>query len=131
MVYKASNEITWEPFNPRLQYKRKKYNDELCTAMVSMIHTSGPLTEVLDDITSINAAEYIKERYSDCEFALDVRIFKLHQQQDAEMKKQIKKEFNNDPHSTHFTTKMVEGVDLIHTQDKILVPSTLKSCVLD
>ena len=47
------------------------------------------------------------------------------------MQKQIRKEFNNDPHSTRFTTKMVEGVDLVHTQDKILVPSTLKMRVLD
>ena len=76
-----------------------------------MIYTSGPLDEISDDITSIDAADYIKERYSDCEFALDVRMFKLHQQQDAEMQKQIRKEFNNDPHSTRFTNKMVEGVD--------------------
>ena len=60
--------------------------------MVSMIYTSGPLDEVSDDITNINAVEYIKEQYSDCEFALDVRMFKLHQQQDTEMQKQIKKE---------------------------------------
>ena len=40
-------------------------------------------------------------------------------------------EIKMDPHSTQYTTKEVEDVNLIHTNKEILVLTTLKISVID
>ena len=39
--------------------------------MVTMNYTNSAINEVSDEITVIDAAELISERYNDCEFVLD------------------------------------------------------------
>ena len=82
----------------------------MCKAMVNKIYTSSPLDKISDDITSLDAAEYINNQHNDYGFALDVRMFKQHQHQDKELQKQIVMELKKDPYSTQYTTKEVEGI---------------------
>lgn len=75
----------------------------------------------LDDkvVNHNDAKAFIDEKFMDCEFPLDVQMFKIHQQQDEKLKKQIKKESKTNP---YFTRKSVEGVELIHAGNRIFVP---------
>ena len=41
MVFKASDELNWEPLNPRLTYKHNRENNKLCKNMVAMDYTSS------------------------------------------------------------------------------------------
>ena len=77
------------------------------------------------------AAGFINALYNDYEFALEVRILNKHQQQDIEMQKQISLEHKNDPHSTQYTTKEVEGGNIIRKNNRILVPTTLRMQGMD
>ena len=82
--------------------------------------TSSPTEEILDDITALDASEFIDARFDNCEFALDVRMFEKHQQQDKVLQLQIKEELKKHPNGTLYTTKEVEGVYLIHKNNKII-----------
>ena len=57
--------------------------------MVAMNYTSSAIDKVSDEITAMDAAELISERYSNCEFAIDVNIFHYHQDKDKEILTQI------------------------------------------
>ena len=72
MVFKENNEVNWEPPNPRMTYQRNRANDQLCKNMVAMNYSSSVDNKISDEITPIVAAEFISERYSDYEFALDI-----------------------------------------------------------
>ena len=73
MVQKATNRIEWESPNHQLQYNRKKENNELYKAIVTM---NCQFDEIFSNITNIDNIEYINEQYKNyCEFALDVRNF--------------------------------------------------------
>ena len=73
-----------------------------------MNYTSSAVDKVSNEITAMDAAELISERYSDCEFALNVNMFHYHQDKDKVMLKQIPKEIKKNPNSTLYTTKEVE-----------------------
>ena len=61
MVFKASNELNWEPPNPRLTYQRNKANNQICKNIVAMSYPSSTNDEISDEKTAINAAELISE----------------------------------------------------------------------
>ena len=78
--------------------------------MATMNLYRSPTDEMSDVITDIDATKFIGEQYNDCEFAFDGKMFKQHQQQDAEMHKQIEKELKQHPNSTKYTIKEVGGL---------------------
>ena len=53
------------------------------------------------------AKVFVDEKFMDCEFPLGIRMFKIHQQWNEKLQKQIKRESNINP---YFTKKNVEGV---------------------
>jgi hypothetical protein len=62
-------------------------------------------------------------------FALDVKMIQEHQQNDKYVRGQAKLALNNQ--TTLINLKDVEGVELVHKNNKILVPETLKERVID
>ena len=54
-------------------------------------------------------------------------MFKKHQDNDKELQKRITKAKN----TNYFTTKIVEGVELVHHENRIYVPETLRERVLN
>ena len=58
-------------------------------------------------------------------------MFEKHQQQDKVLQILIKEELNKHPNGTLYTTKEVEGVYLIHKNNKIIVPQTLQERVME
>ena len=114
MIFKASDELNWEPPNPHLTYEHNKENDQLCKTMVAMNYTSSAIDEEPNEVTAIDAAKLISERHSYCEFTLNINTFNYCQQKFKEIQTQIEKEIKKKSNSTLYTTKEVEGVDLIH-----------------
>ena len=102
-----------------------------CKNLVEMNMNSSPTEEISDKITALDAAEFIDAQFSNCEFALDVRMFNEHQQEDDVLQDTIKNELNRHPETTLYTTKEVEGVYLLHKNNKIIVPSTLQARVME
>ena len=85
MVYKASNTVDRGHPNYQMTYIDRKYiknkaNNEFCKALVAMNIASSPTDEISDDITALDASEFIEAQYDNCQFALDVRMFEKHQQ---------------------------------------------------
>ena len=62
-----------------LDLPTQQENNKLCKNMVAINYTSSAIDKVSDEITTMNAAELISEKYSDCEFALNVNMFHYHQ----------------------------------------------------
>ena len=62
------------------KYIKNKANNEFCKALVAMNIASSPTDEISDDITALDASEFIEAQYDNCQFALDVRMFEKHQQ---------------------------------------------------
>ena len=54
-----------------------------------------------------------------------------HQQQDKALQTIVKKELEQHPNGTKYTTKEVEGVYLIHENNKIIVPPILQERVME
>ena len=84
----------------------------------------------LDDkiVNHDDAKVFINEKYMDCEFQLDVRMFKIHQQRDEKRQKQIKRESKTNP---YFTRKSVERVELIHAGNRNFVLQSLRERVMN
>ena len=61
MVHTASEEINWGTPNSRLVYNKNKANNKLYKAMVAMNFSSSPTDEISDDITDVDAAEFISD----------------------------------------------------------------------
>ena len=78
--------------------------------------------------TMSDATSYIADAYN-YEFALDVRMFQEHQKKDKRIIKQAELALNNK--TSIISLKEVEGVDLVHKNNKIIVPDTLKDRVMD
>ena len=58
-------------------------------------------------------------------------MFEQHQKQDKVLQTIVNEELEKHLNGTTYTTKEVEGVYLIHMNNKILVPATLQERVLD
>ena len=93
--------------------------------------TSSPTEDIADEITALNASEFIDTRFDNCKFVLDVRMFDKHQQQDEVLHNTIKEELKRHPNGTLYTTKEVGGVYLIHKNNKIIEPPTLQERVME
>ena len=81
-----------------------------------------------DAVNHNDTRAFIDENYADCEFPLDVRMFKGHQRRDEKLQKQIKKDSKTKP---YFTTKAVEGIELIHGGNRIFVPPSRREQVMN
>ena len=114
-----------------MTYVRNKANNNFCKSLVAMNMTSSPTEEISDEITALDIVELIDARFNNCEFAFDVRIFEQHQQQDKVLQTIVNKELERHPNGTKYTTKEVEGVYLIHENNKIIVPTTLQERVME
>ena len=79
MVYKASDTVDWGHPNRRMTYVRNKANNNFCKALVAMNMTSSPTEEISDEITALDASEFIDACFDNCEFTLDVRMFEQYQ----------------------------------------------------
>lgn len=142
MKHNKFDEVSWEPVKPRMKYadrngcKRQKLSDgateakearrqmELCKAMNEMAFEAGEFDE--EDITPLDAMKHIDEKYKECEFEQDVRMFHYHQGKDEELAQRVAKD-----KAGAFSLKKVEGVLLLHENSKIVVPTTLKERVMD
>ena len=93
--------------------------------------SSSQTEEISDEITAFDASEFIDTTFDNCEFALNVRMFEQHQKQDKALQTKVNKELEKHLNGNTYTTKEVEGVYLIHENDKILVPATLQQRVLE
>ena len=93
--------------------------------------TSSPTEEISDEIRALDTSEFIDARFDNCEFALDVCMFNKHQQEDNELQNTVKNELKRHPEGTLYTTKEVEGVYLLHKNNKIIVPPTLQERVME
>ena len=82
--------------------------------------------EILNTVS--DATAYIADAY-DYEFALDVKLIQKHQQSDRKVRGQAKLALNKQ--ITLISLKDAEGVELVHKNNKILVPETLKERVMD
>ena len=63
-----------------------------CKNLVEMNMNSSPTEEISDEITALDAAEFIDAQFDNCKFALDVRMFNKHQQKDDVLQDTIKNE---------------------------------------
>ena len=80
MRTKLEDTMMWERTKPRLQYVKERANLMLCKRMVRMEHSLGMFDEGKEPITAQDALQYIDEKYAECDFPLDVRMFRHHQQ---------------------------------------------------
>ena len=131
MVYKASDTVDWGHPNRRMTVVRNKANNNFCKVLVAMNMTNSPTKEISDEITALDASEFNDACFDNCEFTHDVRIFEQHQQQDKVLQTIVNKELERHPNGTKYTTKEVEGVYLIHENNKIIVPTTLQERVME
>ena len=84
MVYNASDTADWGHLNRRMTYITNKANNNFCKSLVAMNMASSPTKEISDEITALDAAEFIDACFDNCEFALDVRMFEHHLDLDQE-----------------------------------------------
>ena len=73
MVYKASDTVDWGHPNRRMTYVRNKANNNFCKALLAMNMTSSLTEEISNEITSLDASEFIDTCFNNCEFALGVQ----------------------------------------------------------
>ena len=131
MVRKVSDKVNWGHPHQRMTYVKNRANANFCKNLVKMNMRSSDNEEISDEITALDASEFIDATFDNCEFALDVRMFDQHQKQDKTLQTKVNKELEKHPNGNTYTTKEVEGIELIHENDKILVPATLQERVLD
>ena len=116
--------IDWEPKHDKMVYEKLQ---QMCTKMVrqDMEESDDEYDDLLHDmeISESQARHFIQDEYYDCEFALDVRMFKEHQERDIKLQDKVKKSLKQEVSA--YSVKEVEGVELIHCRNKIVVPSTL------
>ena len=128
--YKSSDTINWEPKLPTMmKCVNNTKNVIFCKYMNSMDceeDLDNKKREILNTVS--NASAYIADAYN-YEFALDVKMFQEHQKKDKRIKKQAELALNNQ--TSVISLKDVEGVKLVHKNNKIVVPDTLKDRVMD
>ena len=104
MTVKASNTVNWGHPNRKLTYVRNKANDNFYKSLVTMNMTSSPAEKKSEEITALDAAEFIDARFDNCEFALDVQMFVQHQKQDKVLQTIVTKELKKHPNDIKYTT---------------------------
>ena len=118
MLPNKIDEIDWEP-----PHKRMKYSDHLCVMFNLSNFEDGPLDNRLypASISDEKSTEIIREKYWDCAFALGVNMFKAHQAKDKKLLHRVK--LAKTKAVSLFSTKEVEGVELIHYNNCLLYTS--------
>ena len=81
-----------------------------------------------DVVNHEDTRAFIDENYADCEFPLKVRMFKVHQRKDKKLQNQITRDSKTDP---FYTTKVVEGIELVHGGNRIFVLTSLRERVMN
>ena len=132
MVPNSNDTIDWEPKHPCMKYVDTKRTNKECHEflknMMAMDIESDPF-DTTERVIKLIEAEALVEEISDSEFPLDVHMFKTHQHNDTKLQQRVSKAIKNG--SKVISLKKVEGVDLLHENNKIIVPNTLKQRVLD
>tara|TARA_B110001450_G_C17424255_1_gene401168 strand:- start:58 stop:633 length:576 start_codon:yes stop_codon:yes gene_type:complete len=133
--YKSSDTINWE-WEPKLPAMMKYVNNTknknviFCKYMNSMDFEEDLDNKKIEILNTVsNATAYIADAYN-YEFALDVKMFQEHQKKDKRIKKQAA-ELALNTQTTFISLKDVEGVKLVHKNNKIVAPDTLKDRVID
>ena len=105
MVHKMSNTANWEPPSKRLIYINDNEMKHFCKSLVEMNMNSSPNEEISNAITALDAAEFIDARFDHCKFALDVRMFKKHQQENDVLQDTIKNKLKRHPETTIYNKR--------------------------
>ena len=93
------------------------------------MNIESDLFDTTERVINMTEAEALVEEILDSEFLLDVHTFKKHQHNDTKLQQRVSKAIKKG--SKVISLKKVEGVDLLHENNKIIVPNTLKQRVLD
>ena len=129
LIDKSSDRINWKPKLPKLKYIDNTKNIIFCKYMNSMDFEEDVDNERRDILNTMSdATAYIADAYN-YEFALDVKMFQENQRNDKKIKKQAKLALNDQ--TSTVSLKDIEGVELVHKNNKIVVPDTLKEQVMD
>ena len=129
LIDKSSDTINWEPKLPKMKYIDNTKNIIFCKCMNTLDFEEDVDNERRDILNTVSdATSYIADAYN-YEFALDVKMFQEHQKNDKRIIKQAELALNNK--TSIISLKEVEGVDLVHKNNKIIVPDTLKDRVMD
>ena len=120
------NTINWEIKYPKLEYVDTLH--VLCRNFNSMEFEHDE-SEIVHKITETQAKHFIDETYKDCKFPLDVRMFSKHQNDNETLQQDLKSA--STVKDSPYTTKMVEGAELIHKHNRIWVPALLQQRVMD
>ena len=56
------------------KYIKHKANNESCKVLVAMNIASSPTDETSDDITALDASEFIEAQYNNCELNIPTKI---------------------------------------------------------
>ena len=123
---KDNDTINWGKSFPKLKYSDRKMKEaaqNICMQMCNVMSQCDFECDEFDD-------EYLypmaaEKEFADSEFPLDVRTMKEHQDNDTNIQKQSKR-----TDTDQFTSKEVEGVFLIHENNRILVPESMRDKVL-
>ena len=131
MTPKFSDIVDWEPRHNRMTYSKGQQIQLLCKNMnvVSLADNDCEDPLVGDETSESQSRFFIQDEFMDMEFALDVKMFKEHQDRDQELQKKLKSALKNK--SPSYSVKNVEGTELIHLNNRIVVPSTLRKRVMD
>ena len=81
-----------------------------------------------DETSESQSRFFIQDEFMNMGFALNVKMFKVHQDRDQELQKELKTALKNK--SPSYSVKNGEGTDLIHLNNIIVVPSTLRERVI-
>ena len=133
MTPKFSDIIDWEPRHNKMTYSQRQQIQILCQNInaISNAEADDDSEDLLvnDEVSESQSRFFVQDEYMDMEFALDVKMFKEHQDRDQELQKKLKTALKND--NSSYSNKNVEGTDLIHFNNKIVVPSTLRQRVME
>ena len=89
MVRKVSDEVNWGHPHRRMTYVKNRANANFCKNLVQMNMSSSDNEEISDEITALDASEFIAATFDNCEFVLDIRMFEQHQKLDKALQTKV------------------------------------------
>jgi hypothetical protein len=127
MTDKASDLITWEKKNKRLEYINPKQMNMCLFMSESNFQDDG-----FDNDTLSHNDNYLMSMVQQSSFPLDLLSMKEEQLKDNKIISIVSKHIkeNNDDTEALYTYKVVEDVELIHKNNRILVPESKQQQVL-
>ena len=91
-----------------------------------MVSLSGSFDEAEDGPTLSDALQHIDENHKDCEFPLDVCMFKCHQSHDEALAVKVQADSKRNINDRVHTLKEVEDLVSVHENNKLVVPLPLR-----